>query len=257
MHTQVMVVTLECAGNGRSLFDPPVEGEQWALGAVSTAEWRGVRLNAVLDRAGAGKQATHLVFHGADGAFDRGLSLDQARDALLAFDMNGAPLPAAHGGPLRLVVPGWYAVASVKWLASIGVVDSPFTGHFQTDRYVFSESEPVSRMRVRSLITEPEDGSTLAAGEVVIRGLAWSGYGAITEVDVSVDGDEWQPAVVSPAPPHAWHAWSHAIHVDAGTSIAIRSRATDVSGNFQPERAEWNRLGYGNNSIQVVRVRAV
>jgi len=256
MPAREMAVTLECAGNGRTLFEPAIDGEPWALGAVSTARWRGALLTDVLERAGADRRATHLVFGGADGGFERGLSFDDARDSMLAYEMNGAPLPQIHGGPLRLVVPDWYAVASVKWLTSITVALRPFEGHFQTERYVFRPSEPVTLMRVRSLITQPDDGTTVAAGDVVVRGLAWSGSGPIVRVEVSVDGDDWAPAELSSGPPHAWQSWSHTIRVPRHTTVALRSRATDAARHVQPQRAAWNRLGYGNNSIQTVTVRA-
>src|SRR5437868_873733 len=141
------VVTLECAGNGRSLYDPAVPGEPWGLGAVSTAEWTGVPLVELLDRAGMQPGATEIIFRGADGGrvanldapvrFERSLAVDQIRDLdpLLAYAMNGEPLSALHGYPLRLIVPGWYAVASVKWLTEIIVTDRAFDGFFQTARY--------------------------------------------------------------------------------------------------------------------------
>ncbi len=141
MRSHTLAVTLECAGNGRTLFDPPIAGEKWNLGAVSTAEWTGVPLAEILDRAGVRRGAREVVFRGADGGvvdggsepirFERSLPLDQARDpdVLVAYAMNGEPLPIQHGQPLRLVVPGWYAVASVKWLTEIEVIDDPFKGH--------------------------------------------------------------------------------------------------------------------------------
>ena len=256
---QTIAVTLECAGNGRSLFDPPIEGEQWALGAVSTAEWTGVPLSAVLDRAMLTTNASHLVFRGGDGGFERGLSVPEANgsQALLAYAMNGEALPAVHGGPVRLVVPGWYAVASVKWLTSIEAVDAPFAGYFQTERYVYRDGDPVTTMCVRSLITHPADGATVSPGELRVSGFAWSGSGPIAAVDVSVDGEAWNPATVEPGEAFAWQAWSRSIRVAQGTTVAIRSRATDAGGEVQPEKATWNRLGYGNNSIQAVRVRVV
>lgn len=257
MQAETMAVTLECAGNGRSLFDPPIEGEQWALGAVSNAEWRGVPLSAVLERARLDPHSTHLIFHGGDGGFDRGLSLDEAHrsQALLAYEMNGEPLPSVHGGPMRLIVPGWYAVASVKWLRSIEVAAEPFGGYFQKERYVFDESHPVSVIRVRSLITEPEDGTTVPAGKLDVRGFAWSGSGGVSRVDVSVEGGPWVQATLSAGKPHAWQAWHHTVRIEPGAAASIRSRATDSAGRVQPEHAAWNRLGYGNNSIQTVRVR--
>jgi DMSO/TMAO reductase YedYZ molybdopterin-dependent catalytic subunit len=173
------------------MFRPQVEGEQWGLGAASTAEWTGVPLTEVLDRAGVRREAREVVFRGADSGtvgesaesicFERSLGIDVARnaEALLAYAMNGEPLPIQHGSPLRLIVPGWYAVTSVKWLAEIQVVEREFTGHFQTDRYYFEWQrtgevvrEPVSLQRVRSVITEPRGREDLRSGDLVIRGVA-------------------------------------------------------------------------------------
>src|SRR5581483_7022985 len=148
MRSQTLVATLECAGNGRTLYEPPIDGEQWDLGAVSTAEWTGVPLVEVLDRARPRASAQTVLFRGADQgavdgatraiAFERSLSLDDARGsgALLAYAMNGEPLPLQHGFPLRVIVPSWYAVASVKWLAAIELLEQPFAGHFQTEKYI-------------------------------------------------------------------------------------------------------------------------
>jgi DMSO/TMAO reductase YedYZ molybdopterin-dependent catalytic subunit len=185
MQSETHVVTLECAGNGRSLLNPRVAGEQWNLGAVSTAEWTGVPLAAVLDRAGIIDAARDVVFRGADGGevegragtvhFERSLGVDDAMgsDALLAYAMNGEPLPLQHGYPLRLIVPGWYGVASVKWLTEIELIDRAFDGFFQADRYFYEweragevVTEPVGLHRVRTLITEPG-----ASGEVAARRL--------------------------------------------------------------------------------------
>jgi DMSO/TMAO reductase YedYZ molybdopterin-dependent catalytic subunit len=260
-----LVVTLECAGNGRSLLDPPVDGEQWQLGAVSTAEWTGVPLAAVLDRAGIGHNAREIVFHGADRGtprgkpdalrFERSLPLDAARDAdvLLAYAMNGEPLPAEHGFPLRLVVPGWYGMASVKWLSEIEVVDRPFAGYFQVDRYVV-ENEPLSRVRVRALITEPPPNAIVPRGDLLIRGFAWSGRAPVTRVDVAV-GDRWADARLPDEPlRYAWRRWELTTRVDDVGPLVLRARATDASGDTQPDRPFWNRLGYGNNVVHSVRV---
>src|SRR5262249_45031669 len=145
MRSETRVVTLECAGNGRSLLEPPVDGEKWHLGAVSTAEWTGVPLVEVLDRAGIRPDAREVVFRGGDAGtvhaptatirYERRLGIDDARDseALLAYAMNGEPLPIQHGHPLRVIVPGWYAVASVKWLTEIEIIGHAFSGQFQTD----------------------------------------------------------------------------------------------------------------------------
>jgi DMSO/TMAO reductase YedYZ molybdopterin-dependent catalytic subunit len=263
-----LVVTLECAGNGRALVDPPVDGEQWHLGAVSTAEWTGVPLAVVLDRAGLGHNAREVVFRGADRGtprgqpdalrFERSLPLDVARnpDVLLAYAMNGEPLPAEHGFPLRLVVPGWYGMASVKWLSAIDVTDRPFAGFFQVDRYVV-ENEPLSQMRVRALITEPADGATVPRGDLLIRGLAWSGRASVTRVDVAI-GDKWTEARLPDDPiRHAWRRWELTTRVDDVGAVVLRARATDASGDTQPERPVWNRLGYRNNVVQAVRVDVI
>jgi len=213
MRSETRVVTLECAGNGRALLQPPVDGEKWSLGAVSTAEWTGVPLVEVLDRAGIKPGAREVLFRGADAgtvsgragtiSYERSLELDDARgsDALLAYAMNGEPLPIQHGYPLRVIVPGWYAVASVKWLTEIEVIDYAFTGHYQTDAYFYEWSrdgrvvrEPVRLQRVRALIVEPSAGEELERGEVPIRGMAWSGTAPIARVEVSVGGDAWHDA---------------------------------------------------------------
>jgi len=275
MRSQTLIVTLECAGNGRTRFDPPIEGEKWDLGAVSTAEWTGVPLSEVLDRAGVRTGAREVLFRGADGGpldghsgpirFERSLQFDEARDAdlLLAYAMNGEPLPIQHGYPLRLVVPGWYAVASVKWLTEIELVDRPFAGHYQTDTYHYEWQrdgqvvrEPVTLQRVRALITEPAPNHEARRGELAIRGVAWSGAAAIARVEVSVGGGSWQPArLVSERTRHGWQWWELIANIEEPGMITLRARATDLAGRSQPECAEWNRMGYGNNSIQEVSVR--
>jgi DMSO/TMAO reductase YedYZ molybdopterin-dependent catalytic subunit len=275
MRSQTKVVTLECAGNGRSLFEPPIEGEKWNLGAVSTAEWTGVPLVEILDRTGMSAGAQEVLFRGTDGGsvvgrsepirFERSLQLDQARDAdvLLAYAMNGEALPIQHGYPLRLIVPGWYAVASVKWLSEIVVIDQPFAGHYQADKYCYEwerdgevAREPVTLQRVRALITEPGPHNEVPRGELAIRGVAWSGAAPIARVEVSVGGGGWQDArLVSDRNRHSWQSWELITRVQEPGALTLRARATDLAGRSQPERAEWNRLGYGNNAIQAVPIR--
>lgn len=272
--SQTKVVTLECAGNGRSLLEPRVSGEQWNLGAVSTAEWTGVPLSEVLDRAGVRSEGQHLVFRGADSGkvnehsdpirFERGLPIDEARssEAMLAYAMNGEPLPLHHGYPLRLIVPGWYAVASVKWLTDIEVVNQPLRAHYQTETYYFERQsdgqivrEPVSLQRVRSLITEPVAGARLDRGDVAIRGVAWSGAAPIAKVEVQVDGGQWQDArLIGERKRHSWQWWELILRLDKPGAHIIRARATDMASRAQPEVPEWNRLGYGNNAIQSVGI---
>jgi DMSO/TMAO reductase YedYZ molybdopterin-dependent catalytic subunit/glyoxylase-like metal-dependent hydrolase (beta-lactamase superfamily II) len=268
--SQTLVATLECAGNGRSMFSPSVDGEQWRLGAVSTAEWTGVPLVEVLDRAGPRPGASAIVLRGADSGrvegssepihFERGLSLDDARgaEALLAYAMNGEPLPLQHGYPLRVIVPGWYAVTSVKWLTDIEVTASAFEGYFQEQRYVYewerdgtTTREPVRLQQVRSIIVEPSDDEDVVVGDVVIRGVAWSGAAPIAAVDVSIGHGPWQPArLVGDRHRHCWQWWELLTPLDEPGSTTVRARATDLAGRTQPEHPHWNRLGYGGNAIQ-------
>jgi DMSO/TMAO reductase YedYZ molybdopterin-dependent catalytic subunit/rhodanese-related sulfurtransferase/glyoxylase-like metal-dependent hydrolase (beta-lactamase superfamily II) len=265
------VVTLECAGNGRYRLEPAVEGEPWRLGAVSTAEWTGVPLTEVLNRAGVLPAATDIVFRGADHGqvdgrdgpihFERSLSLDTAyqAQALLAYAMNGEPLPLQHGYPLRLVVPGWYGVASVKWLTAIELVDHAFDGYWQTTKYCYEtdegDREPVTLQRVRALITEPADGETLPVGETTVRGVAWSGAAPIDRVEISIDDRPWQPArLIGERQPHRWQWWELHIRLDQPGPHTIQARATDLAARTQPATPPWNRHGYGNNAIQSVLV---
>lgn len=266
MPAKSILATMECAGNGRSAMKPAVPGEQWGLGAVSTAEWTGVPLAEVLRRAGVDPSAVEVVFRGADGQagerFERSLTIKDARDsdALLAYAMNGAPLPTHHGYPLRVVVPGWYGVASVKWLTEIEVIGHAFRGRFQTEKYVYAWErngdaaiEPVRHMRVRALITHPTAGQTVELGELAIRGLAWSGVAPIARVEVCVDASAWRPArLLARRSRYSWQGWELNITVEHAGKLTVRARATDQAGGTQPEAPEWNRLGYGNNAIQQV-----
>jgi DMSO/TMAO reductase YedYZ molybdopterin-dependent catalytic subunit len=277
MPSESRIVTLECAGNGRSFFDPKVPGEPWALGAVSTAEWTGVPLAELLDRAGIQQGAMQIVFRGADSGrvsgvdaavrFERSLPVDQIRelDALLAYSMNGEPLPAAHGYPLRLIVPGWYAVASVKWLTEIMVTDRAFDGYFQATKYWYEwerdgreEREPVTLMNVRALIIAPGPGVKLPRRETAIRGVAWSGAASIARVEVSLNDGPWQEArMIGEGCRGAWQWWELLSSLKQAGPLIIRARATDAAGRIQPDQAEWNRLGYGNNSIHAVAAHVI
>jgi anti-anti-sigma factor len=274
MPSQTQFVTLECAGNGRSLLSPPVNGEKWNLGAVSTAEWTGVPVAELLARAGVKVGAMEVVFRGADSGkldassepirFERSLSMDNARapEVLLAYAMNGDALPILHGYPLRVIVPGWYAVASVKWLTEIDVVGEPFSGHYQTETYFYEWQregklirEPLSLQRVRSLITEPEPDTEVEKGELPIRGVAWSGAAPIAQVEVRIEDFPWQQArLVGECKQHSWQGWELIARIDRPGPIVIAARATDMASRTQPDSPEWNRLGYGNNAIQKLRV---
>jgi DMSO/TMAO reductase YedYZ molybdopterin-dependent catalytic subunit len=275
MPSRTLVATLECAGNGRTLFDPPVPGEKWNLGAVSTAEWTGVPLVEVFDRAGVQSRAQEVIFRGADGGqvdgcagairFERSLGVADARQGgvLLAYAMNGESLPLQHGYPLRVIVPDWYAVASVKWLTEIELADRPFTGHYQTDKYQYEwpreggiVREPVTLQRVRALITDPSPDQEVPRGELAVRGVAWSGAAPIARVEVSVNGDRWQDARLSgERQRHRWQWWELITRTDAPGPLTVRARATDLAGRTQPDVAEWNRLGYGNNAVQQITLR--
>jgi DMSO/TMAO reductase YedYZ molybdopterin-dependent catalytic subunit len=275
--SQTTVVTLECAGNGRARLDPRTSGEQWDLGAVSTAEWTGVPLSEVLDRAGVRPGAREVLFRGIDRGpidgrpdaihFERSLPLDVARESgvLLAYAMNGAPLPLQHGYPVRVIVPGWYAVASVKWLDAIELRSEPFLGHYQAGAYFYEWQrdgqvvrEPVTLQRVRSLVTEPQIDAEIERGQFTLRGVAWSGAAPIDRVDISVNGGPWlESRLVGDRSRTHWQWWEHPLHVNEPGTVEIRTRATDMAHRTQPERPEWNRLGYGNNAIQTVPFRVV
>lgn len=270
---RTLAVTLECAGNGRSLMRPVPPGTPWGLAAVSTAEFTGVPLRDVLERAGPGPAAAEVLFEGADRgsvgpgreeSYARSLPLAVALDggALLAWEMNGEPLPAEHGFPLRLVVPGWYGMASVKWLATVRVLAEPFRGHFQAEHYVYlgeagtPDGTPVTRARVRSLIASPEDGAAVPPGPVEVRGLAWSGAAPVARVEVSADdGATWAAAELgTPPSPHAAAPWRLVWHPPRRGEFALLARAVDAAGNAQPLAPMVNALGYGNNCVQRVAI---
>jgi DMSO/TMAO reductase YedYZ molybdopterin-dependent catalytic subunit len=272
MEQRTLEVTTECAGNGRIGMHPPPTGEPWGALAVSTAVWTGVPLVHLLDRAGIGPGAVEVRFDGADGGekaeagaridFARSLPLEKALDpdTLVAHRMNGTPLPPEHGAPVRLIVPGWYGMASVKWLEGIHVLTDPFHGFFQRDRYVYDPGggeapEPVTRMRVRSLIHTPGPARVVPPGPLEVRGWAWSGYARITRVEVALDGgDRWVEARLElrPDAPYAWVGWSCTVEVEERGRHLLRSRAHDEAGHVQPEVPPWNRLGYGQNGVQMV-----
>jgi DMSO/TMAO reductase YedYZ molybdopterin-dependent catalytic subunit len=261
------VVTLECAGNGRSFLRPPAPGEQWGLGAVSTAEWTGVPLHRLLETCGLSGAVVEILFRGADSgtppdvgsriAFERSLPLSRALadDVLIAYAMNGAPIPREHGAPVRLVVPTWYGMASVKWLAEIVALETPFRGFYQTDRYV-SGATPLRAMKPRAVIVAPLEavGAGAATG---VRGYAWSGQGAITRVELSTDGSaSWHDAQLDPpAAPAAWRQWHREWTPSAGT-FELVARATDATGDVQGLENRRDPLGYANNAAQPVRVEA-
>jgi DMSO/TMAO reductase YedYZ molybdopterin-dependent catalytic subunit len=278
-----LVGVLECAGNGRGFYDPPVPGVQWTTGAVGNGRWRGVRLSDVLARAGVKASAREVLFNGADVPlgtmpdFQRSIPLAKALDAntLLAYEMNGETLPASHGFPLRVVAPGWAGDSWVKWVSSIAVLASEHDGFWMTRAYRHpgrpvrpgraippEQMQPVTSLRVKSVIAAPSDGAQVVAGTpVVIRGTAWSGdAGPVTRIDVSVDrGRTWGAARVprSPRTAFGWRQWEYRWITTRVGYHTIMSRARDSAGNIQPLDQEWNPSGYGWNVVPRLGVDVV
>jgi DMSO/TMAO reductase YedYZ molybdopterin-dependent catalytic subunit len=269
-------VTLECAGNGRARLDPRPISQPWLEEAVGTAEWTGTPLAPLLEEAGVADGAVEVVFGGADRGVQGGLEQDYERslplqdalreELLLAYQVNGGPLPPQHGYPLRLVVPGWYGMASVKWLRRITVVDEPFGGYQQTGSYLIHADEddpgvPVTRIEPRSLLEPPgiaefESRSRfLSPGGHVLRGRAWSGRAPIARVEVSTDGGRsWRDADLGEQRSRwAWVGWSLPWEATPSEHL-LCSRATDQAGNTQPLEQTWNTGGYANNAVQRVPV---
>ena len=269
-------VTLECAGNGRQSFAQRPKSQPWNEWAVGTAEWLGTPLAPLLEEAGLEDAVHSLVFTGEDRGievdetiyYQRSLTWQDAMNAqaLLVYGMNGEPLPAAFGFPLRLIVPRWYGMASVKWLSHIEATDSEFDGYYMKQAYRNKQSEndpgkDIRLQRVRSVIAPPgikyrHQGDRLVQpGSVEIQGKAWSGAGAITNVEISLDGGQsWQDAQLGEAlGEFAWTPWTYNWQARPG-AFEILSRATDSLGNTQPFEADWNYLGMENNSIQRVSV---
>jgi DMSO/TMAO reductase YedYZ molybdopterin-dependent catalytic subunit len=247
-------VVTECAGNGRASIHPRVSGEQWANRAVSTAQWTGVPVRSVLELR---ESAVEVVFTGADGGeYQRSLPREVAMDAdtLLAWEMNGEPIPPRFGGPVRLVVPGWYGMASVKWLARIEAVERPFEGEFQTRKYVYAPGDPVTRLRIKSMFTGLDE-RVRAGSPIRICGLAWGGEG-LARVVVEIDGRRHAARLVGPALPHAWRRFELRWTPKAPGRYSLTCRATDAEGNTQPDEPQWNELGYGNNAVQRVQILA-
>lgn len=271
-----IAVLLECAGNSRAAVQPPIEGLLWDHGGVSSARWSGVALRDLLEQAGLRETAKEVLLEGADHGQERGesgeisyamsLPMEKALhpDTLLAWELNGETLSPEHGYPLRAVVPGWYGMASVKWLSGIQVLDHPFEGFHQTRYYVFVEEgvengsakERVTSMRVKSLITWPGRGQLLPSGRHEIRGVAWSGNGPVFRVEVSTDGGRnWQPANLEGSKsPYAWQGWKFIWEASQPGHFLLRARATGGEGVVQPAKARWNYRGFANNSIHAVPV---
>ena len=272
-----ITMTMECAGNGRAHVEPHVVSQPWLYEAVGTARWRGVPVTSVLEEAGVADGALEALFVGLDRgveggeeqAYERSLPLAHllASEALLAYEVNGVPLPPQHGYPLRLVVPGWYGMTSVKWLARISLRDEPFDGyqmrHSYRVRYEEDEpGEPITTIAPRSLMVPPgipeftSRDRLLGRGPCELVGRAWSGGAEIVAVDVSTDGGEsWSPAELGDAAlgRWAWRSWRLSWDAEPGEH-ELCCRARDAAGEEQPLAAPWNLGGYKNNAVQRVRV---
>ena len=257
-------VTLECAGNGRgALRLPKTSGVQWEYGAVSTATWTGVPLAALLERAGVGAEAQHFWTEALDHApaaavpkFLRSIPREVALgDAFVAYAMSGRAIPLLHGGPLRLIVPGWYGMASTKWLTHIHAMPVESDNFYMSHGYRYADGSAVTTMHPKSVIAAPRTGQRVRAGRLTMRGQAWSGVGAIRGVDVSADGGRtWRSARLLGAEQRgAWRGWEAEVDARPGPAL-LMARATDGAGRVQPMQATANPGGYGNNSIHQVPI---
>jgi sulfite oxidase len=273
---------MECGGNGRAFFVPQTRGNQWGNGAISCAEWTGVRLRDLLQAAGLKPGAKFTGHHGADRhlsgdgpAISRGMRIEKAmeEDTLVAFRMNGAPIPQIHGAPVRLIVPGWVGSLSQKWFTRLEVLDRPHTGRGMggtSYRVPVVPIVPGSRndgadfvdmesMPVRSVLTNLAHGTRLPAGTraLDLRGHAWAGDKEVSAVHVSVDyGATWQAMEVkAPANRHAWQRWTGRISLPSDGYFEVWYRATDSDGRMQPHVAgNWNPQGYGANPVSRVAI---
>ena len=275
MPSEVVVATMECAGNGRSFLLGNVPGVQWGVGAVGNAEWSGIRVSTLLEHAGPTADALEVVFEGADRGtepeadgdvrFARSLPLDLALhpETLIALRMNGELLTPEHGFPARLVVPGWYGVASVKWLQSIRVVDEPFQGFFQTTKYTVKRNsargvkdEVVGIMLPKSEIMHPRPGDALDSKVQLVEGLAWAGPEAVAGVELSIDGGQsWQSCeVVGPRRKYCWTRWRFEWRVPKDGDYVLLSRVVSLSGEIQPVRHNPMHGGYHINFSRPLKV---
>jgi sulfane dehydrogenase subunit SoxC len=274
-------VTLECAGNGRARLDPRPVSQPWLQEAVGTAEWTGTPLAPLLREAGVLDDAVDVVFTGADHGVERGVEQDYARglaladarddEVLLAYEVNGQPLPPQHGFPLRLLVPGWYGMTQVKWLRSVEVLDRAYDGfqnrvNYRTKQDPDEPGEPVSRIEPRALVQPPGFPDFMTRTRVVdtgthrLRGRAWSGWGPVTRVEVSTDGGStWADAALDDLPDDettrwAWRGWTYAWQADEPGASTLVVRAHDATGRVQPAEVGWNRQGMADTGAQRVPV---
>ena len=263
-----LTAVVQCSGNGRASHRPKTPGVQWDRGAVGNARWTGVRLRDVLTKAGLRMNSRHVQFQGADRSvattvppFVRSIPFEKALhpDTILAYQMNGRPLPLLHGAPLRVITPGWMADSCIKWLADITVSQGEAQGYYMQTAYrhptrpvmpgeaiAAGDLKPVEAMIVKSLIAQPQEGETIGSGPVTIQGVAWSGEAPVVKVEVSTDaGKRWEVArLVGENVPYAWRQWQYVWKPKAAGSTTILCRATDAQGDTQPESSSWNPGGF-------------
>lgn len=279
MPSRSVTAILECAGNKRSFFEPKTYGEQWERGAIGQGTWRGVPLSYLLQLAGLKESSLEVVVEGWDVGrrvdlpgihpFARSLSMEKAMhpDTIIAYEFNGYPLTFRHGFPFRLVVPQWYAMASVKWVKRILVIDHAFQGPYQTIDYQYypnpqddQQKVPVTILNVNSSIQRPLDHSLLPKGRHYIQGIAWTGMGEINRVQISLDGGgDWVEARLYryPNQSRAWAHWFYEWEIQQAGEYLIMSRSEDTYGRIQPLSPKWNRKGYGYNAADRARVRVM
>lgn len=262
-----ITAVVQCSGNGRAFHRPKVPGVQWERGAVGNAQWTGVRLRDVLAKAGVKEGAQHVQLQGADRSvvdsvplFIRSISLAKALhpDTILAYEMNGQPLPLLHGAPLRVITPGWMADSCAKWLTDITVQAEEAKGYYMQSAYRMpiksvepgetptGPSTPLETMVVKSLIVAPQEGETVGPGPHTVQGVAWSGETRVVKVEVSADdGKTWELArLLGEDFPYAWRQWQWLWKARSAGQATIVCRATDSCGNRQPSTTPWNPSGF-------------
>ncbi len=279
LESRTIPATLECAGNNRNFLQPKVKGVQWGLGAVGTAQWTGVPLSILLDRAEVKPEAREVILEGADRGrlddpkappgelkFARSIPVSKAHtDVLLAYKMNDADLPPQHGFPLRAIVPGWYAMASIKWLQRIIITDQPFTGYYQTMDYSYwrrrgdmADLAPLTEMQVKAEIAKPAQGEIVRAdSKVRVHGAAWTSDGEITKVELSTDGGaSWKEAsLIDQTILNAWRLWEFEWRTPSkpGKQTLV-ARAIDSRGRTQPAERDPDRGTYMINHLLPISV---
>lgn len=265
MENHTITAFVECSGNSRSRFSTtpePVSGTAWGNGGIGNAEWTGVMLKDILAEAGVQDGVVELISQGGDFEdMRRGLPIGKAlEDCMIVWDMNGEPIPNPNGGPLRLLVPNWGGIASTKWIVGLELVDTPFDGHFNTESYVIVDTtgavvRPVREMGPKSVITSHGNETKASAGAQTVGGFAWSGYGQVTRVEISLDGGKnWTDAeITQEAGPASWVRFEYEWDAQAGETVLL-TRATDQRLITQPANVPWNAKGYLMNAMYPVHV---